>query len=79
MVAVSRFADMTYAERQEDPAYRDYDPYCSHPPHARTQEDDGGNVCSPSFYCRACNRLVIDPDDDDDPLGPHDSARGSIA
>ena len=35
---------------------------CSHPVGHRMEEDDGGDVCSPSFYCTRCKRFVIDYD-----------------
>lgn len=35
---------------------------CDHPVEDRIERDDGGDICSPSFYCIRCNRYVIERD-----------------
>ena len=55
---MSRFAAYTRTERFEDPAIRAPDS-CDHPEEAATAHDSGGCICSPSFYCTACGRLVF--------------------
>ncbi|MCY4730772.1 hypothetical protein KY092_09410 [Natronomonas gomsonensis] len=55
---MSRFADLGPTARRSDPAMGPI-PDCAHPRDSRKRPDSGGALGSPSFYCDACGRLVI--------------------
>ena len=55
---MSRFAQMTPAQRRIDPALsKGLD--CSHPPSLRFDHDDGGADRRASYSCSRCGRLVF--------------------
>lgn len=57
---MSRFVEMSQTEWRADSAFSSYSSDGDHPDANRTQEDSGGQTCSPSFYCTDCGRLVFD-------------------